>query len=269
MAQANLRGLPLVLVGDIFHLPRVATEVVNMAIGELRAAFEPVYLLAGNHDLPFHAYEHADKCSFGTLAHVFPELQGEHGPQGVDAAPFGLDKQGTAPIRFIHRLIFPDAKARPFGVEVGQTAEELLAEFPDNKWIFTGDYHLAFHFEMDGRHVVNPGALNVQAADMIDYSPRIAVVDTDAGLVEWVEIPQAESITTDVYLQETAAKDERLGAFLDAVAAGGAVSLSFRDNLEAKLAKGLDALGAKADPRAVAMVPAIVTQILQECKNEK
>ena len=56
-------------------------------------------------------------------------------------------------LRFIHRLVFPTVKELP-PTEKACTAMELLAEFPDSKWIFTGDMHTAFHFEHKGRHVM-------------------------------------------------------------------------------------------------------------------
>lgn len=267
---ANAQKVPLVIVGDIFHLPRVATEVVNMLIAELARCGQTL-ILAGNHDLPYHSYSHVEKCSFGTLRQMPAILemgQGFHGfGDGMVGGPFGLDEPADAPIRFIHRLIFPDEKSRPMGVECGQTAQELLEEFPSQKWIFTGDYHHAFHYENGGRHVVNPGCLNIQAADMIGYSPRVALVDIEKESVEWLNLPAVETLTTDQYLVKAAEKEERMEAFLDAVSTGGAVSLSFADNLEAKIAQ------AQADPKigpgVLATARQAISEIMAEVKSEK
>lgn len=269
VSTANDFRVPLVLVGDIFHLPRVATEVVNMLISELALAENPVYILAGNHDLPYHSYDHVEKCSFGTLRQM-PNIV-EMGPEFVQGnicgAPFGLDKPAPTLARFVHRLVFPDDKSRPMGVECGQIAEELLAEFPEQTWIFTGDYHHAFHFEQNGRHVVNPGCLNIQAADMIGYSPRVALVDLKRESVEWLNIPAAATITTDQYLVKAAEKEERIEAFLDAVSTGGAVSLSFADNLAAKIQQAKS--DPKISPEILQNAERAISEIMAEVKSEK
>jgi DNA repair exonuclease SbcCD nuclease subunit len=233
--MANKHADMLVIAGDIFHLPRVATEVVNMALEELGRAKVPVQILAGNHDLPYHSYENVERCSFGTLrrAGFLQEISGPSYP--ICGWPFGLDKACPSPVRVLHRLVFPNAEARPIE-GIGFTAEEILAEFPESRLIITGDYHHSFVFEGEnGRTLINPGCINIQAADMIGYQPVIALVDTDTHKCSWFQIPAAaDSVVTDEYLTEAKARDERIEAFLDAVAKGGGVTLSFTDNVERK-----------------------------------
>lgn len=251
----------LCIVGDIFHTPRTATEAVNMIISELKRLPEGrLFILAGNHDLPYHSYDHLEQSSIGTLLKYFPELTTEAGRW--DAYPFGMDEEGSAPIRFVHRLVFPDQTdlAKLAGAD---TAETIAEEFRDNQLIVCGDYHHAFAVPIEEKHqmVLNPGCLNIQAADMIGYQPKAILVEmfTDYSdfTYDWVEIPQPkEVVTTDEYLEADKERDERLEAFMDTVSASGEVSLSFRDNLEKRVEN--------VRPE----VKHIVTSIIQEVSNE-
>lgn len=224
-------GVPTIHTGDLFHHPRVATEVVNMCLSELNADFPyGFFLMAGNHDLPYHSLDNIMQSSIGTI------LQLVRTPgclPDIDWAHFGCDAPGTAPIRLVHRLIWPDAKSRPDVIEdVGQTAEELLAEFPASKWIIAGDYHHAFHVEIAGRHVINPGCLTIQAADMIGYVPGVYLVDTIAESVAFIQIPDNGQLVTDAYLKESDARDERIGALVAKLEAGTMTSLDFDENVD-------------------------------------
>lgn len=274
----------LVIVGDLFHTPRTATEVVNMIIAELqRLPKDQLFILPGNHDLPYHAYHHLSQSSIGTLLQYFNELKSVPGKfpkcKGVDdtffenwpetqafgiwdAYPFGLDEPGKALLRFVHRLVFPDNDARPIE-ECGQTAEDMTKEYPDNKFIICGDYHHAFlkEFPETFQTVINPGCLNIQAADMIDYQPQIVLAslyESEKDIsIEFIDVPQPkDAFTTDDYLVAEKERDERLDAFMETVESTGEVSLSFRESLEKR--------ALKTSPE----VQEIVTGILQEVSNE-
>lgn len=230
LRTARTMKLPLYIVGDIFHTPRVATEVTVMLLDELRQATD-TWILAGNHDLPYHSYDNVAMSSFGILRHVLPEIGSE---QGFDATPFGLDAPTGKEIAFTHQLVFPDEASKP-SLSVGKTAADILEQFPDAKWVFCGDYHHAFHYEHDGRHVVNPGCILRQAADMMDYEPSVYLVDTTAGTVERIPVPDPGEVVTDAHLRKAEEREDRIGAFLEQLRMPGTVTLSFRDNLERKL----------------------------------
>lgn len=251
----------LILVGDLFHTPRTATEVVNMLISELQRLPEgQVQILAGNHDLPYHSYAHLEQSSIGTVLKSFPELVTEKGKW--DAYPFGLDEEGEAPVRFVHRLVFPDQTdlAKLAGAS---TAEDMTKEFPKNRTIVCGDYHHSFdkEFPETDQLVLNPGCMNIQAADMIGYQPKCILAEweelTGIASHKWIDIPQPEeAFTSSEYLEAEKARDDRLEAFMETVQASGEVSLSFQDNLEARSKK------------ASKQVQSIITEMIQEVSNE-
>lgn len=228
------------MVGDMFDTSRVSTEALNMLLGTLSASKVPFYVLPGNHDLLDHAYANIEKSSLGVVFKSFPELSST--PEW-DAYPFGKDAPGDKPLRFVHRLVFPDAAARPME-DCGTTAEEIALEFKNNDIIICGDYHHSFVYQhpTTGQTVINPGCLNIQKADMKDYQPSIYVVTVDYSAprpliptIKKVDLPQSkDNIVTDVYLVQAKEKDARMEAFLEGLEGKSAISLSFRDNLELK-----------------------------------
>lgn len=240
---AAKENVPVVVTGDVFHHPRVATEVVNRLIDELKQFKDGVYFLAGNHDLPYHSLDNLKQSSIGTLLHRFPDIGKMWKDFGFACtwAHFGNDLKGVQGTpRFIHRLVWPSAESRPqiADKDIGQTAEELLEEFPDNPVIFTGDYHHAFHFEKDGRHVINPGCINIQASDMIGYQPGVDLVDLRNGIsVERIPLPEDGSLVTDSHIQADKERDTRIDALVEKVSEGQGVSLDFASNVQAKLPK--------------------------------
>lgn len=228
---------PIVIAGDIFHRPRVAYEVTSMAIQELKRA-ESVFIMAGNHDLPYHSYDNESQSAYGILKELFADLTELDLPDLV-AFKFGQEEgEGRASV-FTHQLTFESEEKRPFP-GVGKTAAELLEEFPEATYIFTGDMHQAYVYEAKGRFVVNAGSLNRQVADAKDYRPSVYLVDLEKGSFEPHLVPDAYELVTDEYLTDSEERDDRMQAFVEKLAKSEGASLSFRDNLERKLqTKGL------------------------------
>lgn len=230
---ANANKCPLHLGGDIFDHARVATEIVNMAIRELKRAEHGVQIITGNHDAPGLNPDLIHEASLGTLLEYFPHTPCIPGIQ--DAAPFGRDCPTGAPVAFTHQLVFQDESKRP-PMAKGHTAFTLMMEaFPDAKWIFTGDHHACFHVRFADRNVVNPGCTIIHNSSMIGEKAYCALVDLDAESVEWIEIPDDPSMVSDAHLRTVEAKESRVEAFLERVKGAGAVVLDFRANLDAVL----------------------------------
>ncbi len=236
---ANREKANLIIAGDIFHTPRVATEILYMTMKELDRLEGIAYVLAGNHDLPYHSYDNVHKSSIGVLMrhHKIVELNGTelNSFDTLIGYPFGLDEPGVCDIRVLHRLVFPDAESRPIE-GIGDTANGILEEFPDSKFIVTGDYHHHFVRLDEDRALINPGCLNIQASDTIGYKPVVYLLDTKTNKYESIEIPQPEDgFVTNEYIVESRERDERITAFIEAVSRGQGVSLSFTDNVDKKI----------------------------------
>ena len=100
------------------------------------------------------------------------------------------------------------------------------------KYIFTGDYHHNFHYEKNGRHIVNPGCLLRQAVDLKDYQPGFYFIDTDENIVEFNPIIDEEQFIDDTYILREKEKEKRIEAFADKVGEVESVSLDYVENVK-------------------------------------
>lgn len=226
------------VLGDLFHQPRAATEAVNMVLVGLKDFREvcPVYILPGNHDLPYHDYGNLEQSSLGIVLKSFPELQTREDPSGITlaAAPFGLDPVDPhSDVWATHQLTFENDETKP-PMAGGKIAQDLLDEAPNVRVVVTGDYHRGYVYTgADGRRVITPGCLNIQAADMDDYKPHVYIWDTATDQVTPHYLPiNSVAIVTD-YLAAEKERDERMDRCLEVATAAASVALSFTDNLKA------------------------------------
>ena len=242
------------ILGDLFDAPKCATSAVNMLIEELQKfPKDSVKVLCGNHDLKDHNYGNLEECSIGTIKHLFADVPAElssvsvaGGLLKVSANPFGMDdEESSADIICTHQLTFPNEKARPMA-DCGVLAQDLLDKWRAAKIIFTGDYHHAFiHEEIKpgdfvdrvttGRFVVNPGCINIQKADELDYIPGVYVWDTsrsvDVAFQRWNLNPQRENCTRD-HIEARESKETMLSEVVETIKGGAEITLDFDSNLE-------------------------------------
>lgn len=239
--EASRRKCPILIVGDLYDTPTVPDRIKLMFL-KFVAMSGRVGFMPGNHDLLYHNTDNIDSSSIGLswqLASMGTDFLDSLSSWGC-WKPFdaGEAKDSRNPkgqnILFLHQLTFPSAKDLPPNVEAA-TAGELLAEYPDKNWIFTGDMHKSFHYEKKGRHVVNPGCITRQVADMKDYQPIVYYVDTEAELVEEIALPDTAELVDDSYLRSEEAREDRISAFIEQVKSSGAFSLSFVDNITTAL----------------------------------
>ena len=225
----NEKKTNLIIVGDIFHTSRQSAEMINMAIDILKGVEKKVYILPGQHDLPYHEYGNEHRSAYGVLKRTFNEID-------IVKGLFNhIFTENKMEIFFLHTLTFPSKKEQPMP-DIGITAEDLLKKYPKAKWIFTGDYHKAFHYEKNDHHVVNPGCVLRQASDFIDYKPTVYYVDTDKGIVEPIPLPDTSKIiVTDAYIKLEKEREDRIESFISMVEKQGKVTLNFMNNLKERM----------------------------------
>lgn len=224
----------ILLIGDVFHTPKqpeIMVNIINETIEKTKFK-GTLWVLPGNHDMSFRDL---NDTAVGVLLHC-------HNVKEL---------KDTEEFAAVHTLVFPETV--PPQYNKGITAKELLEETPDVKWVFTGDYHHSFHVEHGGRHVVNPGCLMRQAADMKDYKCVVAFVDTVTEKVEWLEIKDNQEVVTDSYLQEEKERNGRIEAFAEQIKGKREnISMDFWENIDKK-AVNLDYN---------------ITKVIQEIKEE-
>lgn len=227
------------VLGDVFDAPRCSTKAVNMLISSLKTfPTGSVRILCGNHDLKDHNIDNLEECSIGTLGKFFGTVPAVVDKFFVSANPFGRDDYGTnADVVCTHQLTFPNAEARPIE-DCGVLAQDLLDRWPNAKIIFTGDYHHSFIYSGYGhRHVVNPGCINIQKADELDYEPSVFIWDTGENTLEKVMLdPQRENCTRD-HIEAREQKEEMLAEVVETIKDGSEITLDFDSNLSAAIEK--------------------------------
>ena len=130
-------------------------------------------------------------------------------------------------------------EAMPPNVSGGITAEELLTIYPYSDWIFTGDYHKAFHYNSSNmRHVVNPGCLICQATDFKDYTPCVYFINTDERIVKRLDIDDNKEYIDDSYILKQDEREKRLDDFISKVNGTKTMTLDFVENVENELSTG-------------------------------
>jgi len=225
---AKEKEIPIYLIGDMYERSQPYMGIIGRLKLQFKNLENTLIKLAGNHDLPYHSW--GNMINSGWFLSPGIDLCEED----KGAFHFGTDiKRKKARIVFTHQLVFPDEKSRP-PMAGGKIAQELLNEFPNAVWIFTGDYHRAFHYENNGRHVVNPGCLTRQKASEEDYDTGFYVVDTAKNYVEFVSVGDTVQMNTN-HLKNAKERESRIEAFMEIVESKGKVSLSYKDNLDKKL----------------------------------
>ena len=165
---------PVFVVGDIFHSDTTTSfqmiQIIQNAAKRLGKHGLSLYVLFGNHDLKYHTSTNIIKSPLGVLMNsVNVYLLSTF--ENVSAANFDEEDKNCEYV-FKHTLTIPKSDI-PVDVINCETPESLLEKFDKAKMVMTGDYHRNFHFEKDGRHVINPGCLTKQAADFENYQNGI------------------------------------------------------------------------------------------------
>lgn len=253
ITEANKRGADLVCTGDLFDVARVPPEIVNLVLDCLTILQGKFYVIAGNHCLPWHKEENVLRSSIGTLKVLSQASEQIIYLDAIEETHDGRFEHTawiSPDICVVHTLTFPSTDEIPFGANA-TSAYSLLEKYPKARVILTGDYHHGFMYEDDGHIVINPGCMSIQSADMIDYSPEIYYIDTDAcvdvstpndthPVYRWrkdsivrIPLPNDISMLTRNHLDVKEQRDERIASFVQTIMHDGQIGLSFEDNLNA------------------------------------
>lgn len=236
---AKEKEAPVFVVGDLFNSNSDTTFECIQMVQQTADQLGELYVLAGNHDLPYHSSENIEKSAIGVLLNsqnIFSiKNYMEQLLYNFSAGNFDEEDNKVAEIVFKHVLCFPDVKSLPPNVDA-LTAKDLLSEFKNAQWIFTGDYHHNFHYEKNGRHVINPGCLLRQASDFKDYECGVYYVDTENEIVEFIPIIDNEQFVDDSYILKQEEREERIEKFVDKLKDTKNVSLDFIDNVHKAIA---------------------------------
>lgn len=228
----------IIHTGDLFDQPQVPDWVKYMFLDRLNRTrydgFNPkMYLLAGNHEMPYHNFKNINKSSIGV---VFKSRNIKSLNELGQAIHYGLSLKydlRTCNKIFIHKLTYKNSV--PPYIKNAITAQELLNIFNKSKWIITGDNHKRFIYENNNRYVINPGCIMRQTIDEINYDPSFYLIDFETEEIETIKIPDNIEMVTDEYIIDDKKRDDRIQSFIELIRKDSKLALSFKDVLIRKL----------------------------------
>jgi DNA repair exonuclease SbcCD nuclease subunit len=221
--------------GDLFHHWKTSPELLNLAVHNLPEKFATVY---GNHDLPQHNLEEAEKCGMNVLINTgrIDLLLGTHFGKLPENETLTVGTKGA--LRYIavwHVLTFK--RVLPFPGCKELSAKEILKKYPEYDLILTGDNHKTFVQEYKGRLLVNPGSLMRQTAAQIDHKPSVFLYYASTNTVERVYVPIEDDVISREHITTIEQRNERIDAFVSSLNTDWEADISFKTNLDKFYAK--------------------------------
>ena len=215
--------------GDLFHHWKPSPYLLSAAIHYLPNRFCTVY---GNHDLPQHNLELNGKSGLCTLekAGAIQVFQTCHWNQQPDKPSWqgqiSEDIERRVLIWHVHtyqgKLPWPGCNS-PMGAK-------LLRQYPAIDLIVTGDNHIPFVEEFEGRLLVNPGSMTRQKASET-HNPRVYLWHAEDNSVTPVYLPIQDNVVTRDHLEKVEERDSRIEAFVEKLNDDWEGSVSFEENL--------------------------------------
>lgn len=234
---------PILCPGDLFNKAKVDQELEVWAIENLP---ENMIVVPGQHDLPNHNLKLLKKSSLGVLASSgkitlitnpkaicipgFPNFIIYGFPYGTKLEPnkeiFDFVKH---PIAIIHYFTYI---GKTWPGNQSPHARQLLRRLKGYDLILTGDNHLPFVIEEEGRLLVNPGSISRTKSDQINHKPRIYLWYAESNTVEPVYIPIKQNVICTFHIEKQRERDNRMEAFVTTVTSQEKINFNFISNLE-------------------------------------
>lgn len=218
---------PVLHAGDLFHHWKPSPRLLSMTSKKLPKDFYSVY---GNHDLPQHSMDLAEKCGLYNLFinhKALRPLVNQQVDLGFDNANLFI---GDRDILISHVFVYKGKPPFP-GAEKEPEGHWLLDTYKQYDLIVTGDNHQPFVCEEDGRLLVNPGSLTRQTAKQISYRPRVWLYNSKRNKVKPYYLKCAKDVISRQHIERKEERDERITAFVERLGTEWEADLDFAENL--------------------------------------
>ena len=219
--------------GDLFDYWKPSPWLLSETIEHLPKKFYTVY---GNHDLPQHNPDLANKCGIYTLdigKHLtVPNCMGGWGLSPENWIDYGLYSIKEKTYFIWHTPVYQGKIPYPGCTD--PSAAKLLRKYSQYDLIVTGDNHKPFVEQYEGRVLVNPGSLSRQTADQYNHEPRVYLwyADTNSVLPVYIPIECPCNVISKEHLEHTQERNDRIDAFVSAFNDIEGTSVSFEDNVD-------------------------------------
>jgi DNA repair exonuclease SbcCD nuclease subunit len=226
---------PVLHSGDLFNSWKPSPYLLAATIEHLPKQFFTVF---GNHDLPQHNLELANKCGINVLekAGCLSVLEGVH--WGQIPTEHGTNSNYSDILtsrRILVWHVMTYTGKIPWPDCPDPKAESLLRKYFLFDLILTGHNHQSFVAKHEGRILVNPGGITRQTADQFDHQPCVYLWFADTNTVTPVYLPIQDGVVIQDHLLRKQERDNRLEAFVSRLNNEWEGAVSFEENVERML----------------------------------
>lgn len=236
---------PILCGGDVFDHWRPSPWLMAWALRNLP---DNIITIPGQHDLPAHNLENIDRSGIQVLSDAgciqllkSSEDICEVGKYQLFGYPWGVGwtSEGwcSKKIALIHYGVYEDKPHYPGAENTGGTAISVIKKMPGFDLIVSGDNHLSFTCKVGNRLLVNPGSFMRTTAAQADFKPSVYLWYADTNTVERVFVPIEKDVICRDHIDSIEERDERLEAFISRLDNNIEISVSYRENIKAYLAK--------------------------------
>jgi DNA repair exonuclease SbcCD nuclease subunit len=216
---------PVIHAGDLFHHWKPSPYLLSRAMECIPLNFYTIY---GQHDLPQHNLELADKSGIYTLMKADKLMI-------LPSCSWGQDPKEPSGIFYNKVLVWHKMNYQgklPWPGCTDPLAAGILRKYPQYDLIVTGDNHKPFVETYDGRLLVNPGSLMRQEAGQMEHKPRVYLWSKETNTVEPVFLPILGDAISREHIDVKEQRDTRISAFIEQLNTEFNATMSFEDNLE-------------------------------------
>lgn len=240
----------IIIAGDIFDSWRTnSMEFLITCAGWLKMLNKNhrLWCIPGNHDSMGGSISELKRSPYTLMANMGVFQNISKGGAMIfypylysDELLFGKDRP-ELPVYVMHRGMY--YKKKPFDEVKDENNIEWFVEncVSDTcKLIISGDYHIPFTAEINGKLCVNCGSVFRLRADQINYKPKASIItmsDQFAKVIDYkeVELPLSYDIHRE-HIDEKKELYEKLSGMLETVDDSFEVSLNFKDNFKRMIA---------------------------------
>lgn len=226
-------GCSVIHSGDLFNHWKPSPFLLNTTIQHLPKQFYTVY---GNHDLPQHSLDLAEKCGINVLknADKLTVLDSTHWGQTPEHGSF-LFPASNVKVLVWHVMTY--AGKEPWPGCPDPEASVFLKKYTAFNLIVTGHNHQTFVSRYKNRILVNPGSLTRQTADQMNHQPCVFLWYAETNEIEEILIPIEDNVISRDHIERKKDHDTRIEAFVSRLNTEWEASISFEENLERLIKK--------------------------------